>query len=106
MTETEIISLFPHGPATSSLPLVLTVEEAAERPGSGRTMGYALVSSGAVKSIRIGRLRRLPSDALVTFLEELRTSRSGGTAWRGRATAARLSKRVATITGTAASPSD
>jgi hypothetical protein len=33
---------------------------------------YALVSSGAVESVRIGRLRRVLADALVTFLDELR----------------------------------
>jgi excisionase family DNA binding protein len=54
------------------LPLVLTVEEAADRLGVGRTLMYALVSSGAVESVRIGRLRRVPADALVTFLDELR----------------------------------
>lgn len=80
MTDDEIATLFPLRPATSSLPLVLTVEEAAQRLGIGRTVMYALVSSGAVESVRIGRLRRVPADALVTFLDELRASRSGGAA--------------------------
>ena len=51
---------------------MLTVEEAAERLGVGRTVMYALVSSGAVESVRIGRLRRVPADALVAFLDTLR----------------------------------
>jgi excisionase family DNA binding protein len=55
------------------LPLVFTVEEAADRLGVGRTVMYSLVSSGAVESVRIGRLRRVPADALVTFLDELRS---------------------------------
>jgi excisionase family DNA binding protein len=50
------------------LPLVFTVEEAADRLGVGRTLMYSLVSSGAVESVRIGRLRRVPADALVTLL--------------------------------------
>jgi excisionase family DNA binding protein len=54
------------------LPLVFTVEEAADRLGVGRTLMYSLVSSGAVESVRIGRLRRVPADALGTFLDELR----------------------------------
>lgn len=54
------------------LPLVLTIEEAARRLGVGRTVMFGLVRSGAVESVRIGRLRRVPSDALVTFLAELR----------------------------------
>lgn len=60
------------------LPLVFTVEEAADRLGVGRTVMYALVSSGAVESVRIGRLRRIPADALVTFLDELRRGRGAG----------------------------
>ena len=47
-----------------SLPLVLTVEEAADRLGVGRTLMYALVSSGAVESTGTAGsvyLRRLAS---------------------------------------------
>jgi excisionase family DNA binding protein len=62
------------------LPLVLTVDEAAERLGVGRTVMYALVSSGAVESVRIGRLRRVPADALVAFLDALRDCQRGGAA--------------------------
>src|SRR5512133_4010290 len=62
------------------LPLVLTVEEAADRLGVGRTLMYSLVSSGAIESVRIGRLRRVPADALVTFLDELRDCQRGGAA--------------------------
>ncbi len=53
--------------------IVLTVEEAAERLGIGRTLMYALVKSGAVESIAIGRLRRIPPDTLDDFVERLRT---------------------------------
>ena len=60
------------------LPLVLTVEEAADRLGVGRTLMYSLVSSGAIESVRIGRLRRVPADALVTFLDELRRGVGAG----------------------------
>jgi excisionase family DNA binding protein len=52
--------------------IVLTVEEAAERLGIGRTLMYALVNSGEVESIAIGRLRRIPLDALDDFVERLR----------------------------------
>ena len=60
------------------LPLVFSVEEAADRLGVGRTLMYSLVSSGAVESVRIGRLRRVPADALVTFLNELRRGIGAG----------------------------
>lgn len=54
------------------LRLVLTIEEAAERLGIGRTLMYALVSAGEVESVRIGRLRRVPVDALDTYVATLR----------------------------------
>src|SRR4051812_45045033 len=82
MTDEDLNNLFPLRPlrAGESQPLVLTVEQAADRLGVGRTVMYALVSSGAVESVQIGRLRRIPSDALVTFLDELRGGRKGGAA--------------------------
>ncbi|PZS10592.1 MAG: hypothetical protein DLM55_03985 [Acidimicrobiales bacterium] len=59
------------------LGIVLTVEQAADRLGIGRTLMYSLVSSGSVESVMIGRLRRIPADALVRYVETLR---SGGAA--------------------------
>ena len=52
--------------------LLLTVEEAAERLGIGRTLMYSLVASSQVESVRIGRLRRIPDDALRDFVFRLR----------------------------------
>ena len=52
--------------------IVLTIEEAAERLGIGRTLMYSLVASGEVESVQIGRLRRVPIDALDDFLARLR----------------------------------
>ncbi len=58
-----------------TLRLLLTVEEAAEQLGIGRTLMYALVKQGVVESVQIGRLRRIPADALPRYLAQLRTSR-------------------------------
>lgn len=52
--------------------IVLTVEEAAERLGIGRTLVYALVRRGDIESISIGRLRRIPCDAVDDFVDRLR----------------------------------
>lgn len=52
--------------------LVLTIEEAADRLGIGRTLMFALVKSGDVESIMIGRLRRIPAGALNDFVTSLR----------------------------------
>ena len=82
MTDDDLNQLFPtrRDQLTQLVPLVLTIEQAAERLGVGRTIMYALVSSGAVESVKIGRLRRVPADALVTFLAELRAGTRAGAA--------------------------
>ncbi|MFF5357855.1 helix-turn-helix domain-containing protein [Streptomyces scabiei] len=46
----------------------LTVVEAARRIGIGRTKLYEYVSSGEISSVKIGRLRRIPAEALNDFL--------------------------------------
>ncbi|MEV7934946.1 helix-turn-helix domain-containing protein [Kitasatospora sp. NPDC088264] len=48
--------------------VALTVEEAARRLGVGRTTMYALVASGEVSSVTIGRLRRVPAEALKKYV--------------------------------------
>ena len=53
--------------------LLLTVEQAAQRLGIGRTLMYALVKDGNVESVQIGRLRRIPADALSRYVDQLRT---------------------------------
>jgi excisionase family DNA binding protein len=51
--------------------LLLTVQEAARRLGIGRSLMYELIASGAVRSVRVGRLRRIPSDALCSYIASL-----------------------------------
>lgn len=58
--------------------LLLTVEEAADRLGVGRSTMYGLLRDGEVESVQIGRLRRVPADALPDFLARLRSGRSSG----------------------------
>jgi excisionase family DNA binding protein len=61
--------------ATSPIDAVLlTVEEAAIRLRVGRTTMYALVSSGAVESVKVGRLRRVPIECVDAYVTELRTA--------------------------------
>lgn len=55
-------------------PVLLTVEEAAERLSIGRTTMYGLVSAGAIESVTIGRLRRVPSECLAEYVSRLRAS--------------------------------
>lgn len=51
--------------------LLLSVDEAAERLGIGRSLMYELISSGQVDSIRLGRLRRITPEALSAYVVAL-----------------------------------
>jgi excisionase family DNA binding protein len=54
--------------------VLLTVEEAADRLRIGRTTMYALVSAGAVESVKVGRLRRVPVECVDAYVTVLRTA--------------------------------
>ena len=66
-------------PAPRPLPprVLLTVEEAGERLGIGRTTAYSLVRSGALESVRIGRLRRISVSAIDAFAARLVAGSAG-----------------------------
>ena len=49
--------------------LLLTVVEAAHRLGIGRTLMYELLGSGQIRSVHVGRLHKVPVDALARFVE-------------------------------------
>jgi excisionase family DNA binding protein len=68
----DLVSALPSSVPTEPVRLLLTIEESAERLGIGRTLMYALVSSGAVESVRIGRLVRVPAESLPVFIRQLR----------------------------------
>ena len=51
--------------------VLLTVEEAAERLGIGRTTAFALVKSGEIESVQIGRLRRVSVSAIAEYAARL-----------------------------------
>lgn len=58
-----------HGSAGGDPTLVgLTVAEAARRIGISRTKMYEYVSSGEIPSAKVGRLRRVPAEAVNEFL--------------------------------------
>jgi excisionase family DNA binding protein len=58
--------------ATGLHKLLLTVEEAAQRLGIGRTVMNRLVSSGSVESVTVGSLRRVPAEWPSDFVASLR----------------------------------
>lgn len=53
------------------VPLLLRPEEAALMLGIGRTKVYELIRSGALRSVRVGGLRRIPATALTAYVAEL-----------------------------------
>jgi excisionase family DNA binding protein len=51
--------------------LLVRPEDAARVPGVGRTKVYELMRSGALRSVRVGGLRRIPVVALNEFVTRL-----------------------------------
>ncbi|MEQ4305239.1 helix-turn-helix domain-containing protein [Plantactinospora sp. B6F1] len=57
--------------STADNRVVLTIEEAAKRLGIGRTTMYTLVMTGEIRSVTIGRLRRVPVRCLHEYVTTL-----------------------------------
>lgn len=58
----------------ASAPLLLRIEDAAQRLGIGRTLMYSLVMRGEVESVPVGRLRRIPAECLNEYVQRLRNN--------------------------------
>lgn len=52
-------------------PLLYRPEEAASILGVSRTRVYDLIGSGALRSVKLGRARRIPMEALRDFVDRL-----------------------------------
>lgn len=70
VTQQQLLGLVRANVSTAPDPtlVALTVEEAARRLGIGRTTMYALLASGEIPSVTIGRLRRVPAEALSDYV--------------------------------------
>jgi excisionase family DNA binding protein len=51
--------------------LLYTPEGAATKLASGRTTIYAFMASGELRSVKIGRSRRIPAEALQEYVAKL-----------------------------------
>lgn len=73
LAEQEIPEPATPAPPARKMPdrVLLTVEEAAEQLGIGRTKTYALVKAGELESVQIGRLRRVPKSAIEDYANRL-----------------------------------
>ena len=56
--------------------LMNEVPEACERTGIGRSMMYQLMANGAIESVKVGKRRLIPEDALEEFVARLRAEQS------------------------------
>ena len=52
---------------------LLTIEQAAERLKIGRTFAYGLIQRGELLSVKLGRARRVPVQAVDAYIERLTT---------------------------------
>jgi excisionase family DNA binding protein len=55
----------------TEIKIMLTIREAAELLGIGRTKTYQLIASGAFPVVRLGRCVRIPRARLIEVLDEL-----------------------------------
>ena len=51
--------------------LLLRIDEAGRQLNLGRTVMYELIRSGRLRSVKIGKLRLIPTSALVEFVDRL-----------------------------------
>jgi excisionase family DNA binding protein len=63
-------------------PLLYKPEGAAAELGVGRTTVFELMAAGELESVKIGRARRIPADALRAYVERLRAAQSRPTPTR------------------------
>jgi excisionase family DNA binding protein len=52
-------------------PILVTVDELAARLSIGRTVAWELVRKRKIKSVKIGRTRRIPITAIQEYVEQL-----------------------------------
>jgi len=52
--------------------LLYSVAEAASLLGVGRTYMFRLIAAGEVESIKVGKLRKIPRDALARYIDQQR----------------------------------
>ncbi len=57
-------------------PTLLTVRQAAQVLRIGRSTLYERIAAGALETVAIGRARRVPHDALISFVTALRAAQS------------------------------
>jgi excisionase family DNA binding protein len=67
-------AIIARGPIGSAV--LLSVMDVANALGCGRTLVYELIGSGQLETVKLGRLRRIPADALDELVRHLRSASS------------------------------
>ncbi|WP_030606305.1 helix-turn-helix domain-containing protein [Streptomyces achromogenes] len=57
--------------------ILYPTNEVAEQLGVGLTTAKALIKSGELRSVKIGRARRVPADALHEYVQQLDREQNG-----------------------------
>lgn len=60
--------------------ILYPAHEVAEQLGVGMTTAKELIRSGKLRSIKIGRARRVPADALQEYVQQLDAEQNGESA--------------------------
>jgi excisionase family DNA binding protein len=58
--------------------LLFSPEDGAELLDIGRSQMFELISRGEIESVKIGRLRKIPREALTAYIEGLRAASNAG----------------------------
>ena len=58
--------------------VLLTIDEAAQRLGIGRSHAYIFVMKGELPSVKLGRSRRIPAAAVDEFVRRLEDESAPG----------------------------
>jgi excisionase family DNA binding protein len=65
--------------------LLYSVPEAARILGVGRTYMFRLLATGQVESIKVGKLRKIPRDALSRYIDQQRPVQAPDSSGAGKA---------------------
>lgn len=57
---------------------LLSPEQVAERLGCGRSYVFQLLTRGDLASVKVGRLRRVPEDAVRDYIDRLTAEQNSG----------------------------
>jgi excisionase family DNA binding protein len=77
----DVLAVTDHIASPLSRPgqLLYSVEEAASLLGIGRTFMFSLLATGEIDSLKIGRRRKIPRDAIESYIDRLRAQQGATT---------------------------